>query len=151
MNTAQTLPWILFPLHIERPRAFSFRGAIDDGLEPREYRSMLHEEPMEVEALLDFKIWGKSPCLTCYFRNIRTGEKFCLTAFDNNRSTRYTPRDNEIDFSEQGIEQGLYHVRTVKTKKGTSAWATAKLLIAPGAQLAIEARIAQVFVGCGMW
>lgn len=90
MNTAQTLPWILFPLHIERPRAFSFRGAIDDGLEPREYRSMLHEEPMEVEALLDFKIWGKSPCLTCYFRNIRTGEKFCLTAFDNNRSTRYT-------------------------------------------------------------
>ena len=104
MNTAQTLPWILFPLHIERPRAFSFRGAIDDGLEPREYRSMLHEEPMEVEALLDFKIWGKSPCLTCYFRNIRTGEKFCLTAFDNNRSTRYTPRDNEIDFSEQGIE-----------------------------------------------
>lgn len=150
MNTAQTLPWILFPLHIERPRAFSFRGAIDDGLEPREYRSMLHEEPMEVEALLDFKIWGKSPCLTCYFRNIRTGEKFCLTAFDNNRSTRYTPRDNEIDFSEPGIEHGLYLVRTVNTKKGTSAWATAKLLIAPGAQLAIEARIAQVFVGCGM-
>ena len=111
---------------------------------------MLHEEPMEVEALLDFKIWGKSPCLTCYFRNIRTGEKFCLTAFDNNRSTRYTPRDNEIDFSEPGIEHGLYLVRTVKTKKGTSAWATAKLLIAPGAQLAIEARIAQVFVGCGM-
>ena len=151
MNTAQTLPWILFPLHIERPRAFSFRGAIDDGLEPREYRSMLHEEPMEVEALLDFKIWGKSPCLTCYFRKIRTGEKFCLTAFDNNRSTRYTPRDNEIDFSEPGIEHGLYLVRTVKTKKGTSAWATAKLLIAPGAQLAIEARITQVFVGCGMW
>ena len=151
MNTAQTLPWILFPLHIERPRAFSFRGAIDDGLEPREYRSMLREEPMEVEALLDFKIWGKSPCLTCYFRNIRTGEKFCLTAFDNKRSTRYTPRDNEIDFSEPGIEHGLYLVRTVKTKKGTSAWATAKLLIAPGAQLAIEARITQVFVGCGMW
>ena len=151
MNTAQTLPWILFPLHIERPRAFSFRGAIDDGLEPREYRSMLHEEPMEVEALLDFKIWGKSPCLTCYFRNIRTGEKFCLTAFDNKRSTRYTPLDNEIDVSEQGIEHGLYLVRTVKTKKGTAAWATAKLLIAPGAQLAIEARIAQVFVGCGMW
>ena len=151
MNTAQTLPWVLFPLHIERPRAFSFRGAIDDGLEPREYRSMLHEEPMEAEALLDFKIWGKSPCLTCYFRNIRTGEKFCLTAFDNKRASRYTPRDNEIDFSEPGIEHGLYHVRTVKTKKGTSAWATAKLLIAPGAQLAIEARIAQVFVGCGMW
>ena len=151
MSNTQIMPWILFPLYIERPRAFSFRGAIDDGLEPREYRSMLHEEPMEAEAVLDFKIWGKSPCLTCYFRNIRTGEKFCLTAFDNKRSTRYTPRDNEIDFSEQGIEHGLYHVRTVKTKKGTSAWATAKLLIAPGAQLAIEARIAQVFVGCGMW
>ena len=151
MNATPTLPWILFPLPDERHRGYSFRGAIEYGLEPREYRSMLHEEPMEVEALLDFKIWGKSPCLTCYFRNIRTGEKFCLTAFDNNRSTRYTPRDNEIDFSEQGIEHGLYLVRTVKTKKGTAAWATAKLLIAPGAQLAIEARIAQVFVGCGMW
>ena len=150
MSNTQIMPWILFPLYIERPRAFSFRGAIDDGLEPREYRSMLHEEPMEAEAVLDFKIWGKSPCLTCYFRNIRTGEKFCLTAFDNKRSTRYTPRDNEIDFSEPGIEHGLYHVRTVKTKKGTSAWATAKLLIAPGAQLAIEARIAEVFVGSGM-
>ena len=150
MNATPTLPWILFPLPDERHRGYSFRGAIEYGLEPREYRSMLHEEPMEVEALLDFKIWGKSPCLTCYFRNIRTGEKFCLTAFDNNRSTRYTPRDNEIDFSEQGIEHGLYLLRTVKTKKGTSAWATAKLLIAPGAQLAIEARIAQVFVGSGM-
>ena len=151
MSDEQKLPWILFPLPAARHRAYSFTGAIEYGLEPRAYRSMLHEEPMEAEALLDFKIWGKSPCLTCYFRNIRTGEKFCLTAFDNNRSTRYTPRDNEIDFSEQGIEHGLYHVRTVKTKKGTSAWATAKLLIAPGAQLAIEARIAQVFVGCGMW
>lgn len=151
MNVTPTLPWILFPLPDERHRGYSFRGAIEYGLEPREYKSMLHEEPMQAEAVLDFKIWGKSPCLTCYFRNIRTGEKFCLTAFDNNRSTRYTPRDNEIDFSEQGIEHGLYHVRTVKTKKGTSAWATAKLLIAPGAQLAIEARIAQVFVGCGMW
>ena len=151
MNVTPTLPWILFPLPDERHRGYSFRGAIEYGLEPREYKSMLHEEPMQAEAVLDFKIWGKSPCLTCYFRNIRTGEKFCLTAFDNNRSTRYTPRDNEIDFSEQGIEHGLYPVRTVKTKKGTSAWATAKLLIAPGAQLAIEARIAQVFVGCGMW
>ena len=151
MNVTPTLPWILFPLPDERHRGYSFRGAIEYGLEPREYKSMLHEEPMQAEAVLDFKIWGKSPCLTCYFRNIRTGEKFCLTAFDNKRSTRYTPRDNEIDFSEQGIEHGLYHVRTVKTKKGTSAWATAKLLIAPGAQLAIEARIAQVFVGCGMW
>lgn len=151
MNVTPTLPWILFPLPDERHRGYSFRGAIEYGLEPREYKSMLHEEPMQAEAVLDFKIWGKSPCLTCYFRNIRTGEKFCLTAFDNKRASRYTPRDNEIDFSEPGIEHGLYHVRTVKTKKGTSAWATAKLLIAPGAQLAIEARIAQVFVGCGMW
>ena len=150
MSNTQIMPWILFPLYIERPRAFSFRGAIDDGLEPREYRSMLHEEPMEAEAVLDFKIWGKSPCLTCYFRNIRTGDKFCLTAFDNERRRRYTPRDNDIDFSEPGIEHGLYHVRTVKTKKGTSAWGTAKLLIATGAQLAIEARIAEVFVGSGM-
>ena len=147
MSNTQIMPWILFPLYIERPRAFSFRGAIDDGLEPREYRSMLHEEPMEAEAVLDFKIWGKSPCLTCYFRNIRTGEKFCLTAFDNKRASRYTPRDNDLDFSEVGIEHGLYVVTTVAKKKGGSAWATASLIFPPDRQEDIQAKIAEVYVG----
>ncbi len=147
MNVTPTLPWILFPLPDERHRGYSFRGAIEYGLEPREYKSMLHEEPMQAEAVLDFKIWGKSPCLTCYFRNIRTGEKFCLTAFDNKRASRYTPRDNDLDFSEVGIEHGLYVVTTVAKKKGGSAWGTASLIFPPDRQEDILAKIAEVYVG----
>ena len=147
MSDEQKLPWILFPLPAARHRAYSFTGAIEYGLEPRAYRSMLHEEPMSSEALLDFKIWGKSPCLTCYFRDIRTGNKFCLTAFDNEKNTRYTPRDRDIDFSEQGIENGLYLVETVGTKKGGSAWANASLLLPPDREEEILARITELYAG----
>ena len=146
MSTAPTFPWILFPLPDERHRGYSFRGAIEYGLEPREYKSMLHEEPIQAEAILDFKIWGKRPCLTCYFRNIRTGEKFCLSAFDNKRASRYTPRDNDIDFSETGIEHGLYLVTTTATKKGGSAWASARLIFAHDRREEILARIAEMYV-----
>ena len=83
MSDEQKLPWILFPLPAAGHRAYSFTGAIEYGLEPKAYRSRLHEEPMSSEALLDFKVWGKSPNLTCFFQNIRTGEKFRLSTFDN--------------------------------------------------------------------
>ena len=147
MSDEQKLPWILFPLPAAGHRAYSFTGAIEYGLEPRAYRSMLHEKPMGCEALLDFKIWGKSPCLTCYFRDIRTGDKFCLSAFDNKHDRRYTPRDKDIDFSEPGIENGLYLVTTMETKKGGSAWATARLLLAPDRKGEILGRITEVYVG----
>ena len=147
MKKEDVLPWILFPLPAERQRGFSFSSAIASGFEPREYRSLLHEEPMRAEALLDFKIWGKRPCLTCYFRDIRTGAKFCLTAFDNEKNTRYTPRDRDIDFSEQGIENGLYLVETVGTKKGGSAWANASLLLPPDREEEILARITELYAG----
>ena len=117
---------------------------MDFGLEPREYKSMLRENPMTAEALLDFKIWGKSPNLTCYFRNIRTGEKFRLSAFDNDRDRRYAPRDRRIDFSEPDIESGLYRVVTVKTKKGLCAWQSAELLLSPDKKDAILARLAEI-------
>lgn len=59
------------------------------------------------------------------FRDIRTGKKFWLSTFSNQRDGRYTPRDKVIDFNEPGNENGLYFVNTVKTRKGTSAWASA--------------------------
>ena len=149
MSDERTLPWILFPLPAAQHRAYSFSGAIEYGLEPRAYRSMLHEQPMNVEALLDFKIWGKRPCLTCYFRDIRTGDKFCLSAFDNEHDRRYTPRDKDIDFSKPGIGNGLYLVTTVGTKKGGSVWAAARLLLAPDRKGEILERIAEVYVGSG--
>jgi len=131
MDAGRGCVWILYPLPERRHRGFSYTSAVNSGFEPREYKSMLHENPMTAEALLDFKIWGKSPNLTCFFRNIRTGEKFRLSAFDNNHDQRYTPRDKDIDFSEPGIENGLYRVVTVKTKKGLCAWQSAELLLSP--------------------
>lgn len=148
MTGERTLPWILFSLSGKRHRAFSFQAAVESGFEPSEYRSLLHgENPMTAEALLDFKVWGKSPNLTCFFRNIRTGEKFRLSAFDNKRDRRYTPRDGDIDFSEPGIENGLYCVSTVKGKKGLCAWQSAKLLLPPDRGDEITARIAEAFTG----
>jgi hypothetical protein len=142
MKTGRGCVWILFPLPAERHRAYSFASAIASGLEPSMYKSMLHEEPIIVEALLDFKIWGKSPSLTCYFRNICTGEKFRLSAFDNSRDRRYTPRDKLIDFSECGIENGIYRVATVKTKKELCAWQSAELILPPSKKDEILAKIA---------
>lgn len=148
MENTQPFPWVLFPLPEIRHRAYSFQAVVDAGFEPSEYRSLLHDESsMTAEAVLDFKVWGKAPSLTCFFRNIRTGEKFRLSAFDNERDRRYTPRDRGIDFSERGIENGLHLVTAVKGKRGRCAWQSAKLLLAAGRECEILARIAAVFTG----
>lgn len=128
-------------------RDHSFTSAIASGFEPREYVAMWDKEPMEAEAVLDFKIWGKHVNLTCYFRDIRTGKKFWLSAFNNARDGRYTPRDGVIDFSEVGIENGLYLIETVKPRKGTSAWVSAKLLLSSERREEILTRIAEVYSG----
>ena len=92
------------------------------------------DEPMDAEAILEFKVWGKSPCLGCYFRNIADGGKFVLYAYDNAHNRRYTPRDGVIDFSEAGIENGLYRIVTRKTRTGKTTWQSAALLFGPDRQ-----------------
>ena len=54
-----------------------------------------------------------------------------------------------IEFSEAGIEHGLYLVTTTATKKGGSAWATASLIFAPDRREELLARIAEAYVGFG--
>lgn len=143
MKDRMSPPVDFFPLPEERGRAFSYSQAVENELEPREYESLVDAEPMSIEALLDFKVWGKTPCLSCYFRDIRTGRKFRLTAFNNARDRRYTPRDGNIDFSEPGIEGGLYLVVTVKTRNGKSAWQSAQRLLPPEQKEEIAARIVE--------
>lgn len=137
----------LFSPATGKHRGHSFTSAIASGCEPREYAAMWKEPPMIAEAVLDFKIWGKHVNLTCYFRDIRTGKKFWLSAYNDERDRRYTPRDGVIDFSEVGIENGLYLVETIKTRKGTSAWASAKLLLPSERREEILARIGEVYSG----
>lgn len=129
------IEWILYNLPEKKVRGFSYYNAVDLGLEPRDYPLKIDGEPIETEALLDFKVWGKNSCLGCYFRNIRTGDKFRLTAFRQKRNDGtdtglYTPKDKKIDFSEPGIENSLYFVKTGKTsKKTTNFWLSAELVL----------------------
>lgn len=100
-----------------------------------------------LEAILDFKIWGKTPCLGCYFRDISTGEKFVLYAHDDCYSHRYTPKDREFDFSQSGIEGSLFYLVTRKTRTGKTSWQNARLLLGADQQAAIRDRIFEVYSG----
>ena len=125
-------------------RAYSYRNAVDLGLEPQRYN--FANEEMTAEALLHFKVWGKKRNLQCYFQNIRTNELFILSAFCTS-SERYTPRDRDIDFSEPGNEYGLYKVITAPNSKGKITWDSAALMLSPKHQSEIIARVVEVFKG----
>lgn len=147
MKIEDVLRWLDFPFYDAEHRAYSFSGAVEYGFNPSLYWSTWRTSPTSAEVMLDFKIWMKGPCLTCYFRNIRTGGKFCLTAFDNKGNGRYTPRDNGIDFSDPKIEGGLYLVTMTNASKKGSVWDSATLLLPPERKGEIWLRIATTYVG----
>lgn len=120
----------LFPMPQKEIRGLSYANAIRSGLHPYEYKSVVKASCMK--AILDFKIWGKTPCLGCCFRDIATGEKFVLYAHDDCHSRRYTPKDKVFDFSQSGIEGSLFYLVTRKTRKGKISWQNARLL--PGTE-----------------
>lgn len=120
----------LFPLPNLPVRAYSYKSAVENGLNPRTYK--VPDEPMDAKAILEFK---------GYFRNIADGGKFVLYAYDNAHDRRYTPRDGVIDFSEAGIENGLYRIVTRKTRTGKTTWQSAALLFGPDQQESIAAYI----------
>ena len=135
----------LFPMPQREIRGLSYASAIRSGLRPYEYKSVVETSCME--AILDFKIWGKTPCLGCYFRDIPTREKFVLYAHDDCHSHRYTPKDKEFDFSQSGIEGSLFYLVTRKTRTGKTSWQNAKLLLGADQQAAIRDRIFEVYSG----
>jgi len=106
-------------------RALTYEQAVEDGLEPREYSY----EPIlgEYLARLDFKVWGKKLNLQCFFTIPGTGERFRISAFRTD-TPRYTPRDGEIDFSEEGNEGNLYRLHVAETPKGKPKWLSAELV-----------------------
>ena len=122
-------------------RAYSYAEALAYGFQMDKYT--FKNETMTTEAVLHFKVWGKKWNLQCYFQNIRTGERFILSAFCGS-TKRYTPRDKDIDFSESGIEHGLYEVITAPNSKGKITWDSATLMLPPERQAEINARIAEV-------
>ena len=106
-------------------RAMTYDQAVEAGLEPQEYD---YEAPEgEYEAVLDFKVWGKSVNLQCFFTALDTDDMFRISAFRGN-TTRYTPKDGGIDFSEPGNEGNTYRLRVGRNSKGNVAWLAATLV-----------------------
>ena len=48
----------LFPLPNLPVRAYSYKSAVENGLNPRTYK--VPDEPMDAEAILELKVWEKS-------------------------------------------------------------------------------------------
>lgn len=110
-------------------RAYSFRQAIDAGCEPRSYDSPTPEGICL--ARLEFKMWGKQSVLRCFFTELETGAKFSLPAFRMYQGQdigKYAPKDHIVDFSEPGIEGGIYKLVIGQAPRGGLTWEEALLM-----------------------
>lgn len=99
-------------------KAYRFKDAVQDGLNPQKYKYS-DIAPMEYIGKLVFKIWGRKSTIQCFFV-LENNELIQLTAF-RPRATpwrSYTPQDGKVDFSEAGIEGTRYRITTGLTKRG---------------------------------
>ncbi len=100
-------------------RGLSFRAAVAAGLEPAAYDGLSVPEG-EWRGTLDFKVWGKRPCLHCYL-TAEDGGKYRLAVwFDRD----YRPRDGGLDLSRTppGTRLG---VRVGRNRIGRVEWESA--------------------------
>jgi hypothetical protein len=101
--------------------------ALDAGLEPRDYQA---KPPVgKIIAHLDFKMWGKTPVLRCFFTDQKDGAKFSLTAFrSRDGKNNYMPQDGGIDLSAPGTDRQCYELTTTVNGKGNVVMVSALLL-----------------------
>lgn len=120
-------------------KALSFAQALNLGLQPREYGASVQEG--EFIARLDFRMWGKSVNLRCFFTNMETGEKFNLSAYrshsgkehivqrpDGKTHHAYTPEDGVFDFAEGDLGGQRFRLVSRQGARGKILWSSAKLL-----------------------
>ena len=120
-------------------KTLSFAQALNLGLQPREYGTFVSEG--EFTALLNFRIWGKSVNLRCFFIHMETGEKFSLSAYrshfgkehvvqrpDGKSHSAYTPEDGIFDFSVGDIDGKLFRLSMRLGARGKIIWSSAELL-----------------------
>lgn len=84
---------------------YSFKGAIEAGLNPKEYKYGKDVVPIGTfEAVLDFKIWayGDMPAVTCYF-TMAGGEKVRVNVF-RNKEEEYIPGQGSVNLRYCPIE-----------------------------------------------
>ncbi|MCG8634218.1 MAG: hypothetical protein MI863_10345 [Desulfobacterales bacterium] len=107
-------------------KAYRFKDAMQDGLNPQKYRSS-DIAPGEYLGKLVFKVWGRRSVIQCFFV-LSTDELIRLTAFRPHATPwrGYTPRDGRVDFSEAGIEGTRYKLTTGLTERGIVSFLSAK-------------------------
>ena len=113
----------------EAKRGLTYDMALREGFEPGEYDWKNIPEGTW-PARLDFKIWSnksKVGHLVWYMTSLDNSQRYRLSAFrQGDGTTRYTPKDGGIDFSEKGLEGHIFLVTTVTTSKGGSTWVAAE-------------------------
>lgn len=120
-------------------KALSFTQALSLGFQPREYSTSVPEG--EFVARLDFRMWGKSVNLRCFFTHMETGGKFSLAAYrshfgkehfvqrqDGKTHNAYTPEDGSFDFNDGDLDGRRFRLLTRQGVRGKIVWSSAELL-----------------------
>lgn len=68
---------------------------------------------------LDYKAWGKSVSLWCYFTEVDSGMKVAINCFRSRKDNKtYGPQDDSIDFAVAGNQGMLFDAYITLGKKG---------------------------------
>lgn len=107
-------------------RALSYNAAVEAGLEPRSYEYKNVPEGVWA-ARLDFKVWSDRTAaghLRCYFTSLADNCRYLLSAFRPKQpgSRRYSPDDDGIDFSQQGLNGQIFLLEVGRNAKGNVSW-----------------------------
>ena len=113
-------------------RALSFNEARDAGHEMRHYdwKNLPHTPWI---GRLDFKVWGQAPggSLNCYFTDVVSGQRYRLSAFPRRlgdpHAGKYTPRNCDIDFASETIQDGTFTITTGFGKQNNPVWFSAEM------------------------
>ncbi|WDP85236.1 MAG: hypothetical protein HUN05_08905 [Desulfobacter sp.] len=109
-------------------KAYRFKDAAQDGLNPQKYK-ISDIAPGRYIGKLVFKVWGRKSAIHCFF--ILENDKFIrLTAFRPHATPwrGYTPRDGRMDFSTPGIEGTRYKITTDLTERGVVSFISARAI-----------------------
>ena len=109
-------------------KAYRFKDAAQDGLNPQKYRSS-DIAPGEYIGKLVFKVWGRKSAIQCFFV-LENDEFLRLTAFRPYATPwrGYTPRDGRVDFSRPGVEGTRYRITTGLTERGGVCFLSARAI-----------------------
>ncbi len=109
-------------------KAYRFKDAVQDGLNPKKYKSS-DIAPGEYVGKLVFKVWGSKFVIQCFF--VLEDDQFIRLTASRPHATPwrgYTPRDGQVDFSQAGIEGTKYKITTGLTERGVVSFLSARAI-----------------------